>query len=59
MNETNDEPIWEHLPADPEKFFGLADDFKRNDLKRGYTKLIKRFKPDKFPREFQLIRAAF
>lgn len=53
------EPRWELLPHEPRLFFALADDFELRDLKRSYNQLVKRFKPEKFPVEFQRIRAAY
>jgi hypothetical protein len=52
-------PEWSLLPHDPQAFFGLADGFDRKDLKRAYNRLIRQFKPEKFPQEFQRIRAAY
>lgn len=53
------EPRWELLPHDAEQFFGLSGEFDLRDLKRSYNRLIRRFKPEKFPDEFQRIRAAY
>ncbi len=53
------EPRWELLPDDPVGFFELAGAFDRNTLKRRYTDLIRRYKPEKHPSEFQRIRLAF
>ncbi len=55
----DDEPKWELLPHRPMEFFELETGFDRTDLKRAYNRWIKRFKPDKFPTEFQRIRGAF
>jgi len=52
-------PQWKLLPHDPVTFFGLKTGFDRKALKRAYGKLIRQFKPEKFPEEFQRIRAAF
>lgn len=54
-----DEPQWELLPDRPEEFFGLEGDYDVLDLKRKYNSFIRKFKPEKFPEEFQKIRAAF
>ncbi len=54
-----DEPRWDLLPRHPRRFFDLAEDFDRRDLKRAYRDLVKRYKPDKAPDEFQKIRAAY
>jgi hypothetical protein len=53
------EPRWELLPHDPVGFFELTGSFDRKTLKQRYTDLIRRFKPEKHPSEFQRIRAAF
>ena len=53
------EPRWELLPHDPVGFFELAEPFDRKTLKQRYTDLVRRFKPEKHPSEFQRIRAAF
>lgn len=50
---------WNKLPHDPRGFFGLAEGFDRKDLKRSYGQLIKQYKPETAPEEFQRIRAAF
>ncbi|MBL4770770.1 MAG: hypothetical protein JKY61_06435 [Planctomycetes bacterium] len=56
MNET---PRWDLLPGHPEEFFGLQDPYTRNDLKRSYNVILRRYKPEQFPEEFQRLRAAF
>ena len=50
---------WNHLPHNPQAFFGLGESYERRDLKRAYGKLIRRFKPETHPGEFQRIRAAY
>jgi len=55
----DDEAPWQFLPEDPVRFFGLPDGFDRNDLRRRYNALIRRYKPERCPVEFQKIRAAF
>ncbi len=52
-------PAWHLLPDDPVGFFGLASGYDRKDLKRAYNALLRRYKPDKAPQEFQKLRAAF
>ena len=47
------------LPDDPLRFFELPENHTRKDLKRHYAALIKRYKPEKFPAEFQRIREAY
>ena len=59
MPDSPDEPNWSLLPHDPVQFFGLRAGFDRRDLKRSYNQLIRRFKPERFPQEFQRIRAAY
>lgn len=53
------DPAWHHLPQDPRSFFELPEEFDRRDLKRAYGKLIRQFKPETHPQEFQRIRAAY
>lgn len=55
----SDEAPWQHLPHDPVAFFGLDEGFDRKDLKRAYSRLIRKYKPERAPEEFQRIRAAF
>ncbi len=55
----NGDANWSLLPHRPIEFFGLAKDFGRSDLKRAYNKLLRIYKPDKFPDEFQRLRAAY
>ena len=52
-------PRWELVSDDPVGFFGLPTGFDRKDLKRAYNALLRRYKPDKYPQEFQKLRAAF
>lgn len=59
MGDSNTEPNWNLLPHNPEAFFELDEGYDRKDLKRRYNRLLKQFKPEKFPQEFQRIRAAF
>ena len=59
MTDTPDEPDWSLLPRDPIRFFGLPEGFDRRELKRRYNELIRRFKPERHPAEFQRIRAAY
>ena len=53
------EPQWDKLPHDPEAFFELGESYELRDLKRSYNRLIRRFKPERHPQEFQRIRAAY
>jgi hypothetical protein len=50
---------WNLLPHSPHAFFGIGKEFDRKDLKRKYNLLIRQFKPEKHPAEFQRIRAAY
>lgn len=50
---------WSLLPHRPREFFGLASDFDRRELKRAYGKLIRRYRPETNPNEFQRIRGAY
>lgn len=59
MNNDADTPDWELLPRDPEGFFGLEPGYDLRTLKRSYNKLLRKYKPEKFPDEFQKIRQAF
>lgn len=59
MSESQPEPNWDALPYNPIEFFELGRDFDRKDLKRAYNRLIRVYKPEKSPAQFQLIRAAF
>lgn len=59
MTEPAGPPRWELLPHDPAGFFGLDADFDRTALKRAYNRNLQQFKPEKFPEEFQRIRAAY
>jgi hypothetical protein len=59
MTDIPAEPDWSLLPRDPVRFFGLARDFDRRELKRRYNELIRRFKPERHPDEFQRIRSAY
>ena len=56
MSET---PNWNLLPGNPLKFFQLQRGCDQRALKRAYGKLIRQFKPEKFPEEFKKIRAAY
>jgi hypothetical protein len=50
---------WSLLPGNPAAFFGLAAGFDRQELRRRYSRLIRQFKPETHPAEFQQIRAAY
>lgn len=59
MADPPDQPDWDLLPNDPAGFFRLGDSFDRRELKRAYNRLLRQFKPEKHPAEFQRIRAAY
>ena len=59
MPNHDDDPDWSLLPQNPQAFFRLADNYDRKTLKRAYNTLIRKFKPERFPEEFQRIRSAF
>jgi hypothetical protein len=59
MSQDEPTPDWNLLPYQAEAFFQLPKEYDRTDLKRAYNRLLKRFKPDTFPQEFQKLRAAF
>lgn len=46
-------------PDDPAKLLGVAQDVSRRDLKRAYTRLIRRFKPEHAPEQFRRLREAY
>jgi hypothetical protein len=48
-----------HWPADPYGLFGIQRNAPDKVLKRAYAELIRRFKPEQHPRQFQLIRTAY
>ncbi|MFK7776527.1 MAG: hypothetical protein QM501_00210 [Gimesia sp.] len=53
------EPQWDLLPDFPEEFFELSEEYDLRDLKRKYNSYLRKFKPEKYPEEFQKIRAAY
>ncbi|QDS96755.1 J domain-containing protein [Adhaeretor mobilis] len=59
LEQSENGPSWESLPHDPEAFFELQPGFVRRDLKRSYSKLIRVYKPERHPEQFQRIRAAY
>jgi hypothetical protein len=46
-------------PGDPAELLGVTWDVPRRDLKRAYSRLIRRFKPEHAPEEFRRLREAF
>jgi hypothetical protein len=59
MNNNEDAPDWDRLPHEPAAFFNLPADFDRRLLRQSYNQLIRRYKPERHPQEFQRIRAAY
>ncbi len=57
--DASNQPNWDLLPDKPVDFFQLEEEYDRKQLKRSYNRLIKRFKPERHPEEFQKIRAAY
>jgi hypothetical protein len=53
------EPNWELLRFQPAVFFGLSPNYDRSDLKRAYLVWLRRYKPERFPAEFQKIQTAY
>ncbi len=53
------EPNWHLLPHNPSQFFELSNSSDVRDLKRAYNRLLRQYKPEKFPGEFQRIREAY
>lgn len=56
---SDDAVPWHELPRNPVAFFGLSEGFDQKDLKRAYNRLIRKYKPENSPAEFQQIRAAY
>ncbi|HEY2839792.1 MAG TPA: hypothetical protein VGJ26_11620, partial [Pirellulales bacterium] len=46
-------------PADPFEILGVARDASERDVKRAYTRRIKRFKPEQHPLHFRRLRDAY
>ena len=56
----------DHLPSDPAdwpddpfELLNVSPSVQRRDARRAYLKLVRQYKPDQFPTEFQKIREAF
>lgn len=59
---SNEKPLPEDVerwPTDPATLLGVSSDASRRDVKRAYTRLIKRYKPEHAPEEFRRLRSAF
>jgi len=48
-----------HWPRDPYELLGVESSASETDVKRAYTRLIRRFKPEHSPEQFRLIREAY
>ncbi|MDX1965169.1 MAG: hypothetical protein SFX18_18640 [Pirellulales bacterium] len=46
-------------PSQPDKLLGITDQTTATELKRRYTSLIRKFKPERFPDHFRRIREAY
>jgi hypothetical protein len=46
-------------PTDPYQLLGVGPDVSTRELKRAYTALIRRFKPEQFPEQFRRTRDAY
>src|SRR4051794_1748542 len=46
-------------PADPVALLGVPRSVSETDLKRAYTRLIRKYKPEHAPEEFRRIREAY
>lgn len=46
-------------PESPYEILGVAPGVSNNALRRAYSERVRRFKPDRFPEQFQRIRAAY
>jgi hypothetical protein len=59
---TNASPLPDDIddwPQNPYELLGVAPNASPDVIKRAYSSLIRRFKPDQFPAEFERIRAAY
>ncbi|WP_439621921.1 DnaJ domain-containing protein [Gemmata sp.] len=56
-DELPDDP--ERWPRDPYELLGVRHTATETDLKRAYTRLIRRFKPERFPDQFRRVREAY
>jgi len=48
-----------HWPRDPFQLLGVEPSASEMDVKRAYTQLIRRFKPEHSPEQFRLVREAY
>src|SRR4051812_35481070 len=56
-DELPDDP--RYWPRDPFELLGVAAGASETELKRAYTRLIRRFKPEHSPEQFRLVREAY
>jgi len=49
----------QHWPADPFRLLGVEPPTTEIEVKRAYTKLIRRFKPEHHPEQFRRVREAY
>src|SRR5688500_12033029 len=48
-----------HWPDDPFRLLGVEPPATETDVKRAYTRLIRRFKPEHHPEQFRRVREAY
>lgn len=46
-------------PMDPFRLLGVSDSTSKRDVQRAYVKLIRQFKPERFPEHFKRLREAY
>lgn len=51
-----DVTLW---PTVPEQILGVSGSASRKDVRRAYSRLIKRFRPEHFPEQFRRLREAY
>jgi len=49
----------EAWPSNPYELLGIEQSVDKKTARRAYTKLVKKYKPDIAPNEFQKIRSAY
>ncbi len=59
MNETSLPDDMAQWPRDPFRLLGVRPGGDKLELRRAYTRLIRRFKPEHFPDQFRRIREAY
>ncbi|MCA9058431.1 MAG: J domain-containing protein [Planctomycetaceae bacterium] len=48
----------DHWPINPRDLLNVSANADRSEIRRAYTVLLRRFRPEKYPRQFQRIREA-